>query len=146
MQSWELAEIEAIKALKARRVRALDMKDWDTYEGLHAPEHVSHGFKGGPAVGPQAMMERLLSQVRDVVTIHMVHSPDIRLSSETTATGSWMLEDRLFWRQGEDEHWFHGFGYYDETYVKRAGRWFFTSRHLHRLRVEVSPGGVSPIR
>lgn len=141
----ELYEIEAIKKLKARRIRALDTKDWATYEALHAPEHTSYGFGGEPAVGPKAMMDRLLSFANDVNTVHMVHSPEINLTSETTAEGFWVLEDVLHWMQGNEEHWFRGFGHYNETYVKRDGQWFFTSRRLRRLHTETSPGGNSPI-
>ena len=141
----ELIEIEAIKKLKARRIRALDSKDWETYEALHAPEHISYGFGGEPAVGPKAMMERLLSFVTTVNTVHMVHSPLITLTSPTAAEGFWVLEDVLHWMQGDEEHWFRGFGHYDETYVKRDGQWYFTSRRLKRLYTETSPGGNSPI-
>ena len=143
----KLIAIEAIKQLKAQRVRALDTRDWETYELLHAPEHVSYGLKGGaPAAGPKAMMERLKKQLENVdQTVHMVHTPEITITSPDTAAGKWLLEDRLFWRQGEEEHWYRGYGLYDETYVKRDGRWLFTSRKIMRLRVDVSPGGISPI-
>jgi hypothetical protein len=141
----ELIEIEAIKKLKSRRIHALDTKDWDTYKSLHGPEHVSYGFGGEPAVGPDAMMARLLSFANQVNTVHMVHSPDIVLTSPTTATGKWVLEDMLHWMQGDEEHWFRGYGHYEETYVKRDGCWWFTSRRLKRLYTETSPGGNSPI-
>jgi hypothetical protein len=141
----KLIEIEAIKQLKARRVRSLDSKDWATYESLHAPEHISYGFGGAPAVGPKQMMQRLLGAVGEVNTVHMVHTPEITITSATTAEGKWLLEDVLHWMQGDEEHWFRGFGHYDETYVKRDGKWYFTSRRLKRLHTETSPGGVSPI-
>ena len=38
----QLLAREEIKLLKARRDRAVDTKDWDTYLALHAPDHVSH--------------------------------------------------------------------------------------------------------
>ena len=36
-----LVAIEEIKLLKARRIRAMDEKNWPLYESLHAPDHVS---------------------------------------------------------------------------------------------------------
>jgi hypothetical protein len=39
-QEWVVA-VTQIQQLKARRVRALDGKDWDAYENLHWPDHVS---------------------------------------------------------------------------------------------------------
>lgn len=37
-----LIALEDLKRLKSRRDRAVDMKDWATFEALHAPEHRSH--------------------------------------------------------------------------------------------------------
>jgi hypothetical protein len=42
-----LVAIEAIKQLKSRRDRAVDMKDWKALVALHAPDHQSfvEGFE-----------------------------------------------------------------------------------------------------
>lgn len=141
----KLLEIEAIKQLMARRVRALDTKDWDTYRQLHAEDHQSLGFDDGRPRGPDEMIETLKQTISNVTTFHMVHSPEIILTSETTAVGHWYLEDRLWWKQGEEEHWLRGYGRYEDTYAKRDGEWKFTSRRLHRVRVDLSPGGITPL-
>ncbi|CAN5428282.1 hypothetical protein BH09ACT10_BH09ACT10_20730 [soil metagenome] len=46
----------------------------------------------------------------------------------------------MFWRQDGQEYWFHGYGYYFETYAKLDGRWVFTSRRVERIHVRSSPG------
>lgn len=135
-----LIAIEAIKNLMARRVRALDTCDWETYRACHAPDHISYGIVGYPATGVDQMMDSLLKSLEGVRTIHQVHSPEIELLSPTEARGNWALEDWLYWMQGDEEHWLHGWGHYDDTYSQRDGEWLFTSRRLSRLRVEHSPG------
>jgi hypothetical protein len=141
----ELLEIEAIKKLMARRVRALDTKDWVTYRQLHADDHMSYGFDDKHPRNADEMVVALKQMITNVTTFHMVHSPDIILTSADTAVGHWYLEDRLWWKQGEEDHWLRGYGRYEDTYGKRNGEWKFTSRRLHRVRIDVSPGGVSPI-
>ena len=131
-----LVAAEAIRNLMARRVRALDSKDWDAYRDCHAPDHVSTIL----AVGRDAMMAALLRSLDGIDTIHHVHSPEIVILSPTEARGWWQLEDWLFWKQGDEEHWLHGWGYYHDTYALRDGTWLFTSRRLERLRLEHSPG------
>ena len=133
-----LIAMEKIKSLVARRVRALDARDWDTYGSCHAPEHRSDFFKG--AVDREAMMAALRAEAEGVSSIHHVHSPDITFLSPTEATGSWAMEDRRYWQQGDDEHWLHGWGYYHETYRRQGDDWLITSRELARTRVEHSPG------
>ncbi len=135
-----LVAIEAIKNLMARRVRALDTRDWDAYRACHAPDCVSYAIASEPTAGVDQMVKALQAKLEGVRTIHTVHSPEITLSSPTAAKGNWVLEDWWFWMQGAEEHWMHGWGYYDDTYAKRDGQWLFTSRRLSRLRLEHSPG------
>jgi hypothetical protein len=126
--------------LKARRDRAVDTKDWATYEALHAPDHYSHN-DGMPRMDGAANMVRQVSQIMaNVTSVHHSHTPEITFESPTTARGIWAMEDNLFWKQGADDHWLRGFGYYHETYENRDGAWVFTSRRLERLHVQTSPG------
>ncbi|WP_375396606.1 nuclear transport factor 2 family protein [uncultured Sphingomonas sp.] len=133
-----LLAIEEIKRLVARRVRALDARDWETYQACHAPEHVSDFFKD--AGDRDAMMAALRAETAGVTSIHHVYSPDIAIRSDEIASGSWTMEDRRYWLQDGDEHWLHGWGFYHETYACRDGAWLITSRRLERTRVEHSPG------
>jgi hypothetical protein len=54
------------------------------------------------------------------------------------------MEDNLYWKQGDEEHWLRGFGFYHEVYEKQDGKWVFTWRRLERLKVLTSPGAVFP--
>jgi hypothetical protein len=138
-----LLALEDIKFLKARRDRAVDTKDWDTYLSLHAPEHESKndGFPHWKSA------EEMITNVRqilgpDKISVHHSHTPEITFESPTKASGIWAMEDNIFWKQGDEEHWLNGFGFYHEIYVKRDGKWLFISRQLKRTHVRVSPGGI----
>jgi hypothetical protein len=135
-----LSDLDAIRQLKARRIRAIDTQDWALYEAVHAPDHYSHNDGEPRWDGAKANTDRLAALFVGVQTIHHVHTAEIELTSPTTATGIWAMEDYLYWQQQGVDHWLHGFGFYHETYAKRDGRWLFTSRRLQRTRVMTSEG------
>lgn len=134
-----LLAMEEIKLLKARRDRAVDTKDWDTYLALHAPDHESHN-DGFP---PWRSAEEMISNVRKNLdetrtTVHHSHTPEITFETPDRARGIWGMEDYIFWQEGTEQHWLHGFGFYHETYEKRDGTWLFTRRQLKRTHVLTS--------
>jgi hypothetical protein len=139
-----LVAIEDIKQLKSRRDRAVDSKDWATLEALHAPDHQSHNEGMAPWRTAAEMIAAIRAGLEGVVSVHQCHTPDITFESPTRANGVWAMEDYLSWKQGEAEHWIRGYGFYEETYEKRDGRWVFVWRRLRRLKVDTSPGGVLP--
>ena len=137
-----LIALADIQQLKARRDHALDLKDWATYEALHAPDHVSHHDESsGGKMGSAANVVKTLSVTLDgVTTAHHSHTPNITFESPTKAHCVWSMEDNLYWMQGDEEHWLHGYGFYHETCEKRDGVWLFTARSLKRTRRATSPG------
>jgi hypothetical protein len=139
-----LVAMEDIKQLKARRDKAVDFKDWATLEALHAPEHHSY-VPGLPPWTSAAEMVRNIRAASEVISmVHQGHTPDITFDSLTRAHGTWASEAHLSWKQGEAEHWLHNWGYYEEVYEKRGGRWLFVERKEHSLKRIMSPGGVLP--
>ena len=143
-----LLAIEAIRNLKARRLRAMDEKRWADYEAMHAEDHISDTYGDAPAIGTKANTARLSAALRNITTVHHAHTPEITLTGEDSATGVWAMEDMLFWKQGDEEHWLHGFGHYHERYRKGPQGWQFVYRKLTRLHVKTSSGadvtGASP--
>lgn len=137
-----LVAIEDIKRLKSRRDRAVDMKDWATFEALHAPEHRSHNDGYEPWNSAAELLANVKKALEGVTTIHHSHTPDLTFQSRVKASGIWAMEDNLYWMQGDQEHWLHGYGFYHETYEKRNGQWVFTTRQLKRISVKMSPGAV----
>ncbi|GFG66775.1 bile-acid 7-alpha-dehydratase [Mycobacterium kubicae] len=133
-----LLEIEAIKQLKARYCRYLDTKRWDDWRQLFTDDFVSDTT---PAGGKQITgADEFVAFVRSSLgkasqpTAHQVHAPEITLTSPTTATGIWALEDVV--RLGPAVN-LNGRGHYHETYQKVDGQWLIKSSTLTRLREDV---------
>jgi hypothetical protein len=63
-----------------------------------------------------------------------VHAPEITLTSATTATGVWALEDVVRLGPGIN---LNGRGHCHETYAKLDGRWRIKTSTLTRLREDV---------
>ncbi|WP_162527116.1 nuclear transport factor 2 family protein [Sphingomonas solaris] len=139
-----LDALDEIRLLKARRDRAADTKDWALYESLHAPDHRSLNGDYPPWTTAAEMIANVSRIMANMHTMHHSHTPEISFDSPTRASGIWAMKGLSVWRQGEDEHWFVGFGHYFETYEKREGRWVFTSRRLTYIHTRQSPGAIFP--
>ena len=131
----------AICELKARYCRLLDAKDWDAWRDLFTDDFVSDTSEASGALVKGA--DNFVDYVRKSlgkasrVTAHQVHSPEIELTSATTATGIWALEDVVRFSPLLN---FQGRGHYTETYEKKDGRWYIKSSKLTRLREDIFNG------
>jgi uncharacterized protein (TIGR02246 family) len=128
-------DIEAIKQLKARYFRTMDMKDWSGMRRVFTDDVTMDTTSSGGNVvtGGDAFLEFLRGVIGDVVTVHHGHTPEIEITSPTTATGIWAMEDMLRWPDGRE---LHGYGHYHETYEKIDGAWRIKTSKLTRLRVD----------
>jgi hypothetical protein len=131
---------EEIKRLKARRDRAVDTKDWALYESLHAPDAWSEAAGQERWNSAADMRAKVSASLEGVTSAHHSHTPEITFESRDSASGIWAMEDNLFWQQGDEEHWLHGFGFYYETYERRGDRWVFKTRRLKRICIKRSAG------
>lgn len=133
-------DLEAIKALKARYFRLIDTKDWEGLRQVMAPDvHVDVTADGvGTFEGAEAFLEMLAPTLAEVVSVHHGHMPEIELTSPTTATGIWAMEDVLRFPTSSGLGELHGWGHYHESYVKLDGHWRIASLRLTRLRLDVS--------
>lgn len=134
-------EVEAIRRLKARYFRLLDTKDWgDLVEVFSEDVAADMTGVGGPAVqGATELVGFLRESLTDVVTVHYGHMPEIDITSPTTATGIWSLEDYLWWPEGGPWRSMHGFGHYHETYEKTDAGWQIKTWAITRLHVVTEP-------
>ena len=133
-----LVEIEAIKRLKARYCRHLDAKNWPAWRSVFADDFVSDTAEAGGMViaGADefvAFIRRTLGKPSQS-TVHQVHAPEIELTSDSTATGVWALNDVVRLAPGVN---LRGYGHYHETYEKTSGQWRIKTSKLTRLREDL---------
>jgi hypothetical protein len=120
----KLLEIEAIKQLKYRYMRGIDEKLWDQIEACFVSE-ATCAYSGGKYAfeGREAIMKFLTESMArpTFLSSHRIHQPEIELQSETSATGTWALDDYVI-----DEQYgltIHGAAFYRDRYEKRDGAW-----------------------
>jgi uncharacterized protein (TIGR02246 family) len=128
-------DIEAIKQLKARYFRTMDTKDWAGMRQVFADDLVmdTTAAGGGVVSGADEFLAFLEPALADAVTVHHGHMPEIEVTSPTTATGIWALQDLIVFPDGTR---MLGFGHYHEAYVKLGEEWRISSSTLSRLHVE----------
>jgi uncharacterized protein (TIGR02246 family) len=133
-----LDDIEAIRQLKARYFRTMDTKDWDAMRRVFTDDVVvdTTASGGGVVSGADAFMAFLREVLAGAVTVHHGHMPEIELTSPTTATGIWALNDIIVFPDGTR---LDGYGHYHETYEKGAdGAWRIASSTLTRLHTDLA--------
>ena len=128
-------DLEAIRQLKARYFRTMDTKDWDGMRQVFTADVVMDTTEsgGGLVTGADEFLAFLREALDGATTVHQGHMPEIELTSPTTATGIWALEDRLRWPDGSA---MDGYGHYHETYVKGPDGWRIASSKLTRLHTD----------
>ncbi|HUJ67588.1 MAG TPA: nuclear transport factor 2 family protein [Acidimicrobiales bacterium] len=131
----ELMEIERIKQLKARYFRTMDGKDWKGMRQVFADDVVMDTTESGGNVieGADAFLDFLEPTLRDTITVHHGHMPEIEITSDTSARGVWALQDTILWPNGTR---MVGYGHYHETYEKVRGQWKIKSSTLTRLHTD----------
>jgi len=132
MDQDRFEDYEAIKKLKARYFRFLDTKRWKEFGELFAEDAFFVDPETGrpTARGRQAIVDRVRSVVKEAVTVHCGHMPEIELTSPTTAAAIWAMFDLA---DDGDRSW-KDYGHYEDTYVKIDGQWKIQSSKLTRLR------------
>jgi hypothetical protein len=120
-----LEDIESIQQLKHRYWRHLDLKQWDALGALFVPAATAcyssgkYEFKGVGAI--MGFLREALGRERGSVTIHHGHHPEIELTGETTATGTWALYNYMF--NAKQNRGIRIGAYYDDRYLKTAEGW-----------------------
>ena len=117
-------ELEAIRHLKYAYFRTLDLKQFDELGRLLA-EDATAAYEDGKTVleGRDAIVRWLGSVLGDpgIVTEHHGHHPEIAFTSDTTATGTWYLQDRVIVPAADIE--IGGTAFYDDRYVLSGEGW-----------------------
>jgi hypothetical protein len=130
-----LMDIEAIKQLKHSYFRCLDTANWEEMDGLFHDDVRVH-FLGGTYEWKLEGKTEYLGAIqksfhKESIGHHNGHHPEIRMLSETEATGIWYLADNM-WIMN---HKFltTGTAIYWDRYVKEEGRWKIRDTKYRRL-------------
>ena len=140
MKADDLVDIEEIKQLKARYFRFMDMKQWDAWadvftEDCHLLVEGSPGVNQTDITGRDKIVAFVSKVLRDEITTHHGHMPEIEITGPDTARAIWAMYDYL---TGPIS--LKGYGHYHETYRRGAdGRWRIATLDLRRIRVD-EPG------
>jgi hypothetical protein len=132
-----VGDLDAIQQLKARYFRLMDTKDWAAFRRVFTDDVVidTSESDGGIVTGADGFVAFLEEVLGEAVTVHQGHMPEIELTSDTTATGIWALQDLITWPNGMQ---LVGYGHYHDTYVKGPDGWRISSSKLTRLRRDLT--------
>jgi hypothetical protein len=134
----DLQEIEAIKRLKYKYMRCIDEKRWDELAECFAEDAVA-AYSGDKYAftGRDAIIKFLVDSMDrgSLLTSHRVGQPEIELTSETSATGIWALEDTVIDTQFEIT--LRGAAFYRDEYLKIGGQWKIRSTGYERTFEEI---------
>ncbi len=138
----QLADLEAIKQLKARYFRTMDTKDW---AGLAAcfTDDLEADFREAPGMlahGRDVYLDQLKPILQNATTVHHGHMPEIHFTGQAEATGTWAMDDIVLL---PGMH-LRGWGHYHERYRKEGGSWRISYIRLTRLHTEVHSEPPTP--
>lgn len=130
-----LEDIEAIKKLKAKYWRCCDKKLWDELEECFTKDATADYGPNLKFNGREEIMKFLKDSLGPdfMITAHGGHSPEIEITSETTAKGIWVLNDLVIIQPGTR---MRGYGHYEDEYVKENGQWKKKSTKQTRILEE----------
>jgi hypothetical protein len=140
-----LEEIESIKKLKYKYFRCLDSKRWAELADCFAPDATAaydggkYSFQGRAQI--LGFLEGALGRPT-MITLHQGHHPEIELTSPTTATGIWYLEDQVI--DAKRNTTLRGAAFYHDEYVKQGGAWKLQSTGYVRTFEEVQDRSETP--
>ena len=96
----ELADIEAIRQLKARYFRTLDQKDWQGYRDVFTDDVLvdttDDTGPGSELKGGDAYVAWLIPILTDAITVHHGHMGEVVVTGADTAWGIWSMEDHIW--------------------------------------------------
>ncbi|SEA39466.1 MULTISPECIES: nuclear transport factor 2 family protein [unclassified Mycobacterium] len=125
------AETAAVELLKATYFNDVDTKNWLALRRLFAPDAVvdTTGSFGPYFPSRDSFITFTAVTLSAINTRHQGYDPQIELTSATTATAVWTMQDRLSLAGLVT---IHGYGHYTDTYEQVNGQWLITRSKLTR--------------
>lgn len=130
-----LKDTEAVRNVKHAYFRCVDTANMAELKELFHPEVRVH-FKGGTYEwvlnGRAEYLEAIANGFHSQAAAqHNGHHPEIKILSETEATGTWYLHD-IFWNMDEKKRT-NGTALYQDKYLKTDGRWQIIESTYERI-------------
>jgi hypothetical protein len=142
MDANDLVDLEGIKRVKYRYMRTLDQKLWDEMATCFTDDAVA-AYSGGKYTyeGKAAILEFLSTSMGadSFHSAHRIHQPEIDLTSATTATGTWAMDDVVVMTDWNLT--IRGAAFYEDEYVKIQGDWKIARTGYKRTYEEMQPRG-----
>lgn len=129
-------DLEEIKQLKYKYQRCLDTKDWEglaetfTSDAITSYSDGQYSFQGLDRI-MEFLRSSPLGENRIFTGVHHVHHPEIKITSETTATGIWAMYNYMV--NKKQKSGLRILGYYRDEYVKINGTWKISSTGYERI-------------
>lgn len=133
-----LEDIEEIKKLKAKYWRCVDKKLWEEIGSCFSEDAI---LDSGPNIqfqGRKQIVQMFIDSFEKEIMIsaHGGYSPEISISSDTTAKANWAFNDYLVMKSGQK---MHGWGHYEDEYIKENSRWKIRNTKIIRIHEEWVP-------
>jgi len=127
--------VEAIKVLKARYMRGIDLKDWDIVRDSYTKDAVFE-LVGAipPTQGNDAITKALAAGLGKDLFVHQIHAPEIEITGPETARAIWYLEYHGFHLEAGRAS--RAWGYYKDEYEIEGGQWRISRSSLSFRRQE----------
>ncbi len=113
-------DIEAIKQLKYRYLRTLDLKQWDDFVECFLPE-ATGDYAGLVFEDRDALVAYMRENLGDaVISAHHAHHPEIIVDGDEAA-GRWYLEDKVI--VPDLDFVLEGAAFYTDRYARTPQGW-----------------------
>ena len=141
MNVEHLADVEAIKQLKARYFRLMDVKNWTEFGDVFSRDALIGGGDQEIA-GRSAIVAHISIMCDGVRSAHQGFLPEIEILGAGQASGIWAMSDYFEVRGTEPLVGFQGYGHYVDRYALEEGTWRISASRLTRIKIIPLAGGL----
>jgi 3-phenylpropionate/cinnamic acid dioxygenase small subunit len=138
-----LMDLEAIRTLKARYCRTIDVKAWNEWREVFCEDVTFEGLSA-PFTDLDEFMRVQQDRLSDAISVHHCHTAELEITGIDSATGIWAMCDYVEYPWQEERRGFVGYGFYHERYRRTADGWRIASLRMERLRFDPLQGPHLP--
>ncbi len=137
-QVQELLDREAIRELKARYIRLVDLKEWDAWRRLFTDDlHVE--MQGTTLEGAGTYVDTVRGMIGHARSVHHEHTPELAFTEPDEAEAVWAQFVYLEWPSEPASGERRGvkvYGRCHETYRRVGGEWKIACHKQSEIRID----------